>query len=124
MSTADLLDLHRAWAWVMVFGNALAGVWALAAHWLERLRGRALWIFTGVAQATIVVQVVLGVILVNRDVEAPEFHEFYGFVAIIAAVLIYSYRTYTPAVRRYQYVLYGLGGLFLMGLGLRAIYLA
>jgi hypothetical protein len=124
MSTTALLDLHEAWAWVMVVGNALAGLWALAAHGLERLRGRALWIFTGVAQATIVVQVVLGVVLVNRDVEAPEFHEFYGFVAIIAAVLIYSYRTYTPAVRRYQYLLYGLGGLFLMGLGLRAIQLA
>jgi hypothetical protein len=124
MSTTALLDLHEVWAWVMVVGNALAGLWALAAHGLERLRGKALWIFTGVAQATIVVQVVLGVVLVNRDVEAPEFHEFYGFVAIIAAVLIYSYRTYTPAVRRYQYLLYGLGGLFLMGLGLRAIQLA
>jgi hypothetical protein len=76
-----------------------------------------------VAQATIVVQVLLGVWLA-QDVEAPEFHEFYGFVAVIAAVLIYSYRTYTPAVRKYQYLLYGLGGLFLMGLGLRAIYLA
>ncbi len=89
----------------------------------SRLRGRALWIFTALAQATILVQVVLGVILA-QDLEAPEFHEFYGFVAIIAAALIYSYRTYTPAVRTYQYLLYGLGGLFLMGLGLRAIQLA
>lgn len=123
MSTETLLDLHHTWAWVMVYANAAAGVWALAAHSLERLRGRALWIFTGLAQATIVVQVVLGVLLA-QDVEAPEFHEFYGFVAIIAAALIYSYRTYTPAVRKYQYLLYGLGGLFLMGLGLRAITLA
>ena len=123
MSTETLLDIHRVWGWVLVGTNAAAGCWALAAHWVERLRGRPLWIFTAVAQATILVQVVLGVILA-QDLEAPEFHEFYGFVAIIAAALIYSYRTYTPAVKQYQYLLYGLGGLFLMGLGLRAIYLA
>ena len=123
MSTETLQDLHGTWAWVMVGTNAAAGVWALGAHWLERLRGRPLWIFTILAQLTIVVQVIIGVLLA-QDVEAPEFHEFYGFVALIAAALIYSYRTYTPAVKQYQYLLYGLGGLFLMGLGLRAIYLA
>ena len=123
MSTETLQDLHGTWAWVMVGMNAAAGVWALGAHWLERLRGRPLWVFTIVAEATILVQVLLGVWLA-QDVEAPEFHEFYGFVAIIAAALIYSYRTYTPAVKKYQYLLYGLGGLFLMGLGLRAMYLA
>jgi hypothetical protein len=123
MSTETLQDLHQVWAWILVGANAAAGCWALAAHWLERLRGRLLWIFTAVAQTTILVQVVIGVVL-SQDVEAPEFHEFYGFVAIIAAALIYSYRTYTPAIRRHQYLLYGLGGLFIMGLGLRAIQLA
>jgi hypothetical protein len=123
MSTETALDLHQVWAWIMVGANAAAGLWALGAHVVERLRGRALWIFTAVAQATILVQVVLGVIVV-QEIDAPEFHEFYGFVAIIAAALIYSYRTYTPAVKEHQYLLYGLGGLFLMGLGLRAIYLA
>ena len=60
MSTSTLLDLHGTFAWVLVGINAAAGVWALAAHWLERLRGKPLWIFTGVAWATIVLQVVLG----------------------------------------------------------------
>jgi hypothetical protein len=124
MSTESLTDLHSTWAWVLVAMNAAAGLWALGAHWSEALRGRPLWIFTAVAQVTIVVQAVIGVVLLNRDVPAAEFHEFYGFVAIIAAALIYSYRTYTPAVKQYQYLLYGLGGLFLMGLGLRAIQLA
>jgi hypothetical protein len=123
MSTETLLDVHRLWGWVLVGTNAAAGCWALAAHWLERLRGRPLWIFTIVAELTIGVQVVLGAIL-SKKLESPEFHAFYGYVAVIAAVLIYSYRTYTPAVKQYQYLLYGLGGLFLMGLGLRAIYLA
>lgn len=121
MSTSALLDLHDVWAWVMVGANAAAGLWALAAHWLERLRGRPLWVFTGLAWSTIVVQVVLGVVLVNRDLEAPEFHEFYGFVALIAAALVYSYR---PQIKDHQYLLFGLGNLFIMGLGLRAIALA
>ena len=43
---------------------------------------------------------------------------FYGFVAIIAVAIIYSYRT---QMRHRLYLLYGLGGLFLMGLGIRAL---
>ncbi len=121
MSTSTLLDLHGTFAWVLVGINAAAGVWAMAAHWLERLRGKPLWIFTGVAWATIVLQVVLGVFLSKRDIEAPEFHEFYGFVALISAALIYSYRA---QIKDKQYLLFGLGNLFIMGLGLRAIHLA
>ena len=121
MSTSTLLDLHGTFAWVLVGINAAAGVWALAAHRLERLRGKPLWIFTGVAWATIVLQVVLGVLLSKRDIEAPEFHEFYGFVALISAALIYSYRA---QIKDKQYLLFGLGNLFIMGLGLRAIHLA
>jgi len=121
MSTSALLDLHGTFAWVLVGVNAAAGVWALGAHWLEGLRGKPLWIFTGVAWSTIVIQVVLGALLSNRDIEAPEFHEFYGFVALIAAALIYSYRA---QIKDKQYLLFGLGNLFIMGLGLRAIHLA
>ena len=43
---------------------------------------------------------------------------FYGFVAIIAVAIIYSYR---PQIAKYRYLLYGFGGLFLMGLGIRAM---
>ena len=86
-------DLHENWAWFMIIGNALAGVWALAAHKLEFLRTRALWWFIGVAELSVFVQVALGVIMVNRDkLEFPEFHAFYGFVAIMAVAIIYSYR--------------------------------
>ena len=43
---------------------------------------------------------------------------FYGFVAIISVALIYSYR---QQMERYRYLLYGLGGLFIMGLAIRAM---
>ena len=112
-------DLHENWAWFMIIGNALAGVWALAAHKLEILRTRALWWFIGVAELSVFVQVALGVIMVNRDkLEFPEFHAFYGFVAIMAVAIIYSYRN---QLKGKLYLLYGGGSLFLMGLGIRAM---
>ena len=114
-----LLDLHSSWAWFVVIGNGLAGLWALGAHWIAALRTRALWWFTAVAELTIFVQVALGVALVSGEgLEAQQFHMFYGFVAIIAVGLIYSYRA---QLRHRLYLLYGFGGLFLMGLGIRAM---
>jgi len=114
-----LLDLHKNWAWFVIIGNGLAGVWALGAHWYTALRTRALWWFTAVAELTIFVQVILGVALVNKEkLEFPKFHAFYGFVAIMAVAIIYSYR---HQMRHRLYLLYGLGGLFLMGLGIRAM---
>ena len=112
-------DLHENWAWFMIIGNGLAGVWALAAHKLEFLRTRALWWFIGVAELSVFVQVALGVVMVNRDkLEFPEFHAFYGFVAIMAVAIIYSYRN---QLKGKLYLLYGGGSLFLMGLGIRAM---
>ncbi|HMQ26822.1 MAG TPA: hypothetical protein PKA98_12605 [Acidimicrobiales bacterium] len=117
-----MLRLHADWAWVVVAVNAVAGTWALVAQWVPRARVRALWWLLVAGWATVAVQVVLGVQLTaGEGLDAPEFHEFYGFVALISVALIYSYRA---QVKEYQHLLYGVGGLFLMGLALRAIYLA
>jgi hypothetical protein len=116
---SSLLEFHTSWAWIMIISNGLAGIWALAAHKVLPLRTRALWWFTGVAELTIFVQVALGVILVNKQkLEFPAFHAFYGFVAIMAVAIIYSYRA---QLKSRLYLLYGGGGLFLMGLGIRAM---
>jgi hypothetical protein len=48
----------------------------------------------------------------------PAFHAFYGFVGIIAIAVIYSYRA---QLKGRTYLLYGFGGLFIMGLGIRAM---
>ncbi len=116
-----LLDAHEAFAWFVVISNGVAGAWALAAHWLTTLRVRPLWWLTVVAELAIFAQVIMGVVLVAaQDIEAPQFHMFYGFVAAITVGLIYSYRQQlTP----YLYLLYGFGGLFLMGLGIRSMVL-
>jgi hypothetical protein len=119
VSPETLNNLHTNWAWVVIIANGLAGIWALTAHKLVALRTRALWWYIGVAQATMFVQVILGVIMVNRDKAVfPAFHAFYGFVAIIAIAIIYSYRA---QLKGRVYLLYGFGGLFIMGLGIRAM---
>ena len=103
----------------MILANGLAGIWSIAAWKLTGLRTRALWWFTLVAELTVFVQVLLGVQLVaGEKIKAPQFHMFYGFVAIIAVTILYSYR---HQLRHRLYLLYGFGGLFLMGLGIRAM---
>jgi hypothetical protein len=118
---ASVLQVHTDWAWLVIVGNALGGLWCLGAHWIPALRVRALWWFVVVVEATIFVQVALGVYLIaGEGFQAPEFHMFYGFVALVTVAILYSYRNQMKA---YLYLLYGFGGLFLMGLGIRAMLL-
>ena len=116
-----LRELHESFAWVVVIANGIAGAWALGAHQFARLRGKPLWWFTGLAQITVFVQVILGVLVVRElDIPVPRFHAFYGFLGIVAIGIIYSYRI---QMRHRLYLLYGLGGLFVMGLAIRALLL-
>ena len=116
---AALRDVHSGWAWVVVVGNGAAGVWALAADRFPALRTRALWWFTAAAEVAVFVEVILGVrLLSGRDTEPARFHMFYGFVAIAAVGILYSYR---QQLRERIHLLYGLGSLFVMGLAIRAM---
>jgi hypothetical protein len=118
---AWVTDVHTSWAWVVVVGNGLAGAWALAAHRWEPARTPWLWRFTAAAELTIFVQVVLGVVMIQgRDTSAYGLHMFYGFIAAFSVAIVYSYRAQLQSQR---YLLYGFGGLFLMGLGIRAMVL-
>jgi len=103
----------------MIIGNGLAGLWCLAAHRWPALRTRALWWFTIAAEIAVFIQVGLGVAAMQAENLKPkQFHMFYGFVAIISIAIIYSYRS---QLRHRLYLLYGFGGLFIMGLGIRAV---
>lgn len=106
---------------MVVVGNGLAGAWVLAAHWWVPARRRAMWPFVAAVQASLFVQAGFGVWLVAVDDREPgELHMFYGFVALATVGIMYSYRA---QVRHHRFLLYGLGGLFLMGMGIRAMIL-
>jgi hypothetical protein len=112
-------DVHAVVGWILIVSNGLAGAWALAAHRYHWLRHRALWWLTAFAEIIVFVQIGLGVVLQRAsDIDPSSFHVFYGFVAGFAVMIIYAYRS---QLEPWKYLFYGGGGLFLMGLGLRAI---
>ena len=116
-----LLDVHRAWGYAAIAANFLAGAYTLSAWRWPRLRTRWLWWPTIVAEAMMLIQVLLGVLRVSvQDFKPQRFHMFYGFVAFISIGLLYSYRYVWRAANRME-LAYGLGGIFIMGLGLRAL---
>jgi hypothetical protein len=66
-------------------------------------------------------QISLGVVMVStKDYTAPKFHLFYGILAFLTISLAYAYRHQMRGRGRRE-MLYGLVGLFVMGLGIRAI---
>jgi len=104
---------------MVIVSNGVVGAWALAAHRIPGLRSRALWWTTVAAQVSMFIQVGLGVAMVSGEgIEAPQFHMFYGFVALITIGCLYAYRA---QLRHRLHLLYGFGGLFVMGLGIRAL---
>ena len=118
-----LYDIHRGLAWFLVVSNAAVGIWALVAHALPKLRVRPLWWAVIVAQLSTFAIAIVGVLMLDRyDLELDQFHALYGFSCIVAVGILYSYRG-SPFVTDKVYVLYGLGSLFIMGLGIRAMYL-
>ena len=109
-------DIH---AWVLIISNGVVGVWALAAHRWPALRHTALWVAVVLAQITTGVQAILGVAVSrSEDIEINDMHMLYGFSAIVAVGIMYSYRN-SPFMKGKELVLYGFGSLFVMGLGLR-----
>jgi len=118
----SIRQLHDVVAWIMTIANGVAGAWTLGAHWWAPLRCRGQWWLVVAAQVTVGVQVLLGVYLqVVQDVSAPGIHVFYGFVTLITVALLFAYR---EQLRANLYLLYGFGGLFLMGLGIRGMIIA
>ena len=117
------LDWHHSLAWALIIANAVAGGWALAAQPWPRLRGRPLWAVIVLAQLTAFAQAITGTILIARDdLEPAPLHALYGFSAVIAVGILYSYRT-SPFMKGKELLLYGFGCLFIMGLGIRNLYL-
>jgi hypothetical protein len=116
-------SFHETTAWILIIVNAAAGVLCLIADRARSLRGRWLWAVVIAAQAMAFVQATSGAIL-SRQAEAHlgDMHALYGFSAIVAAMILYGYRT-SPFMQGKEYLLYGLGCLFIMGLGLRNLFL-
>ena len=118
-----MLEVHEYVGWALIGVNAVAGVWALLAHRTPSLAGRPLWATIVVGQLLAFASAFSGVALTTIDgVELEQFHALYGFSTIIAVGILYSYRN-SPFMQGKEHLLYGVGCLFIMGLGIRNLYL-
>jgi hypothetical protein len=116
-----IVSWHHGVAIALIASNALAGGWCLAAHRYVALRGWPLWITVGLAQATTFAQAGTGAwLMAHDDIDPPQLHALYGFSAIVAVGILYSYRT-SSFMKGKKYLLYSVGSLFIMGLGLREL---
>ena len=119
----DLHEAHRLVGWLLIGSNGFVGAWCTGAQYAPVLRRRAMWLAVIVAQLVVGVQAIIGAILATRPgVPLDDMHALYGFSAVIAVGILYSYRS-SPFIRDKQSLLYGLGTLFVMALGLRNLVL-
>lgn len=116
-------SVHELTAWLLIVVNALTGIWCLLAHRFPAARSKVLWGAVIVAQSLAFVQAFFGALLSRQDgVVLDDMHALYGFSAIVAAMILYGYRT-SPFMKGKEHLLYGVGCLFIMGLGLRELVL-
>ena len=117
-------ELHEVFAWVLMGTNAAVGAWCLWAHVEARVRHRWLWVAVVVAQVTVFVEAALGVAVQEVEaIEPPDLHVLYAASAIIAVAILYGYRSTSPWVKEREFLVYSLGSFFIMGLGIRELFL-
>ena len=116
-----LRDLHTTVAFLLIFMNAIAGVWGILLDRKSIKSTRLFWVAIVATQIVVFVQATVGVALQSdENLEPDDFHYLYGFSMIIAIALLYGYRN---TIGNKKFLLYGLGSLFIMGLGIRAMFL-
>ena len=116
-----LRDLHTTVAFLLIIMNAIAGVWGILLDRESIKSTRLFWIAIVAAQIIVFAQAIVGVALQSKeDIEPDDFHYLYGFSMIFAIAILYGYRN---TIGKKKFLLYGLGSLFIMGLGIRAMFL-
>lgn len=116
-------QIHEVNAWLLIALNAAVGVWCLVAYRWPRVGGRPVWAGVIIAQLTTATQAITGALWARAaEIEIDDMHMLYGVSALVAVGIMYSYRT-SGFMKGKEYVLYGLGSLFVMGLGIRNLVL-
>jgi hypothetical protein len=117
-------EVHQLVAWVLIVINATSGLWALGSHLLPALKVRVMWWLIAAGYLTTFVMAFTGTWLATREgAVLGDFHALYGFSTVIAVAILVSYRR-SPFMVGRAHLLYGCGSLFVMGLGIRNLFLS
>ena len=110
-------SFHVVWGYAAVSISGLVGLWGVLMARRDEAPRPFLWA-VGVAIASLIVQIVLGVVLANTGIDPGNQHVFYGVVIAVTFTFVYIYRA---QFRKRPTLYYGLLMLFTMGLGIRGI---
>ena len=93
-------DLHAFNAVVLIVANGLAAGWGLLYAWRKRTPGRIYAHTLALAQALLIAQVGLGLLLLSDGSPSPDrLHAVYGGLALLAALSPWVYAPPVPARR-------------------------
>ena len=93
-------ELHAFNAVVLIVANGLAAGWGLLYVWRKRTPGRIYAHLLALAQALLIAQVALGLLLLSDGSALPDrLHAVYGSLALLAALTPWFYAPPVPARR-------------------------
>jgi hypothetical protein len=79
-------EVHLAVGIALLVANLVAGVWG-GISWLERRPSVSFWYALRIAQAAVVLQALLGLLLVFTGHDADELHILYGALPLLVSLL-------------------------------------
>ena len=79
-------EVHLVVGLALIAANLIAGVWG-GVEWLERRPSAGFWYALRIAQATVVIQALLGLSLAFSGHDASELHYLYGALPLAVSLL-------------------------------------
>ncbi|HSD25210.1 MAG TPA: hypothetical protein VLB79_12890 [Solirubrobacterales bacterium] len=79
-------EVHLVVGICLIAANLVAGIWG-GHSWLERRPSTGFWYALRVAQATVLLQALLGLLLVFTGHHASELHILYGVLPLVVSLL-------------------------------------
>jgi hypothetical protein len=81
-----VVEVHLVVGICLIAANLVAGVWG-GYSWLERKPSAGFWYALRIAQATVILQALLGLLLVFTGSEGDELHILYGVLPLVVSFL-------------------------------------
>ena len=81
-----MTEVHLVVGICLIAANLVAGVWG-GLDWLQRNPSPGFWYALRIAQATVVLQAFLGLLLVFSGHDADELHVLYGVLPLVVSLL-------------------------------------